>query len=122
MTYGELLDGALGVLEYSDRQGRETFARGMTDLVLAELWDLNNRLRLAAGKEPLETVPRCESFDAEVPYEEELVRRDMLLGLICRLVADEEDRTLHNFYSVEYEIAKRSHRDRTTLTVEDHYS
>lgn len=122
MTYGELLDGALGILEFSDRDGREKFAVGMIDLVLSELWELNNRLRTEKGKEALGELPRCEDLGETVPYEDELVRRDMLLGLVCRLVADEEDRSLHNFYSAEYELAKREHRDRTFMTVEDFYS
>ena len=122
MTYGELLDGALGILEYGDRQNREGFAKGMIDLVLSELWDLNNRIRWMKDLEPLEEIPRCYDFKETIPYEEELVRRDMVLGLVCRLVADEEDRSLHNFYSAEYEIAKRDHRDRTGMNVEDYYS
>ncbi|MBR6772338.1 MAG: hypothetical protein IKM29_02980 [Clostridia bacterium] len=122
MTYGELLDRALGILEYGDRQGRETFAKEMTDLVLAELWDINNRLRSAKGLEPLEEIPCVNSFDDVIPYEAEIVRRDLILGLVCRLSADEEDASLHNFYSAEYAVAKREHRDRTELVVDDYYS
>ena len=122
MTYGELLDRALGILEYSDRQGREAFAKEMTDLVLAELWDINNRLREEKGLPAFEDIPSVSSFEDEIPYEEELVRRDLILGLVCRLCADEEDSSLHNFYSTEYALAKREHRDRTGLVVEDFYS
>ena len=122
LTYGELLDRALGILEYSDRQGRETFAKEMTDLVLAELWDINNRLRLAKGLPALEEIPCVNDFSDEIPYENELARRDLILGLVCRLSADEEDSSLHNFYSTEYAIAKREHRDRTELVVDDFYS
>ena len=122
MTYGELLDRALGILEYSDRQGREKFSKEMTDLVLAELWDINNRLREEKGLPAFEDIPSVSSFEDEIPYEEELIRRDMILGLVCRLSADEEDSSLHNFYSAEYALAKREHRDRTEFVVEDYYS
>ena len=122
MTYGELLDRALGILEYSDRQGREKFAKEMTDIVLAELWDINNRLREEKDLPPLEDIPCVGSFEDVIPYEEEIVRRDLILGLVCRLSADEEDSSLHNFYSAEYALAKREHRDRTELIVEDFYS
>ena len=122
MTYGELLDRALGILEYSDRENREDFAKEMIDLVLAELWDINNRLRLSNGVPALEEIPSVGSFEDEIPYENEIVRRDLILGLVCRLAADEEDRSLHNFYSAEYAIAKREHRDRTEMTVCDCYS
>lgn len=121
MTYGELFDEALGILEYGDRQGREKFALPMLNLVLSELWAINNRVRELNGKETLSEIPVCRGLDEIIPYEDEIVRRDMVLGVVCRLVADEEDPTLHNFYSAEYELAKRDHRDRTLLSVEDFY-
>ncbi|MDD6262538.1 MAG: hypothetical protein PUA83_05580 [Clostridiales bacterium] len=121
MTYGELFDEALGILEYDGREGREAFGPPIINSVLAELFEINNRLRALAGKAPLSEIPRCADFDSDIPYEEEIQRRDMVLGTVCRLAADEEDASLHNFYSAEYELAKRNHRDRDEFAIEDFY-
>ncbi|MBQ5973378.1 MAG: hypothetical protein IJL69_04190 [Oscillospiraceae bacterium] len=122
MTYGELLDAALAVLEQTDRASREPFAPAMIDLVLAELFGIEQELRAAAGKAPLNAVPRCTDLSAGIPYEDELVVRDMVLGLVCRLAADEEDPALHNYYAAEYALARREHTDRGGMRVADVYS
>ena len=47
MTYGELLDRALGILEYSDRQGRETFAKEMGIGVEELYWKVTQHKKMS---------------------------------------------------------------------------
>lgn len=104
MTGNELLKRAAAILQESPG-GYAGYAPEHINLVLAETFEVNNRIRLSKGMEELPAIPALASLDDAVPYEEELAGLALPLGLACRLYADADNNAMLSLYKQEYAFA-----------------
>ena len=108
MTGKELIAAAIGLIDETDTTSYEASALPKINLVLAECFDLNNRRREYAEKEPLTDIPVITSVDDNITYETDLLYRVLPLGLICRLFVGEDNIPVLSMYKQEYEYAIRT--------------
>ena len=72
------------------------------NVLLTELFNENNALRLKAKKDVLNEVPIIVSDDDEITYEPQMVFNIMPKGLAARFFIDEDDRSKYTIYQTEY--------------------
>ncbi len=102
MTAYELLATAASLFFESDLSSYTEVALPFVNMILAECFETNNRLRRRAGKETLQTVPVLSDLKEIVPFEEKLVRQAMPYGLAAKLIYDELDSVRLNYFLSEY--------------------
>jgi len=102
MTAQELLSAALALFFETDGTAYAGTALRHINMVLAESWRTNNRLRRQAGKSELAQAPVLTSLDETLPYEDQLTRMALPYGLAAKLYFDEEDNARLNYFLQEY--------------------
>lgn len=105
MTGADLLSAAAAIMHLGDTAGYLELAPEFINLVLAETFEVNNRLMLAKGGAELDAIPSVSTLDEEIPYDEALSRLALPLGLVCRLYADEDNNAMLSLYKQEYALA-----------------
>ena len=93
MDGNELLKRAMalyGEIDTSDEDNR-TLAVPQINMLLAEVFEVNNRMREHAGKEKLEAVPEISSLSDTIECEDKLLRLALPYGLAAMLYFGEED-------------------------------
>ena len=72
------------------------------NVLIAELFNENNALRVKAHKGPLVEIPIIKSADDEIMYEPQMVYNIMPKGLAARFFIDEDDRSKYTILQSEY--------------------
>ena len=72
-------------------QKRKHYALPLLNLLLPELFDINNSILQAEGIDKLKVIPQLENLDDEIPYDERLLRNALPYGLAAKLVYDDND-------------------------------
>lgn len=102
MTVYELLGTAAALFFETEPTAYQEVALPFVNMVLAECFEANNRLRRRAGKEELSELPVMSDLQETLPYEEELVRLVLPYGLAAKLIYDEQDSARLNYFLSEY--------------------
>jgi hypothetical protein len=82
-----------------------TTAIPLINIVLAETFDVNNRIRYSKDKAELTACPTITALTDTLTYEDELTRFALPLGLLCRLYVDEDNLAMLSVYKQEYAAA-----------------
>ncbi len=90
MTGQEILKITLDLL-YEETNEYDIYAVSILNMMIAELFETENHIRRAAGKEPLKETPYLAELKEEVPYDERLTRGAMPFGLASYIVLDDND-------------------------------
>lgn len=104
MTVNELLQNALPLFAETDTSDADYQALTIphTNMVLAETFDVNNRMREQAGKEPLTEIPSVTALTDTIPFEDKLVRLALPYGLAAKLYFDEDNDGRLSMFLQEY--------------------
>ena len=104
MDGNELLKRAMALYAETDTNDEDVKALSVPyiNMVLAETFDVNNRMREYAGKEPMESIPEIASLDDTIQYEDKLVKLALPYGLASKLYFDEDDNPRLTMFLQEY--------------------
>lgn len=104
MTGNELLARALALYSETDTSDEDvrTLAVPSINMVLAEVFDVNNRIRRFNGKDELTAIPEIESLDQNIECEDKLLRLAMPYGLAALLYFEEGDNPRLSMFKEEY--------------------
>lgn len=102
MTANELFYAAMALFYENNSEVHQDYVKGLINVLLAECFDVNNRLRRRAGKEELTRIPRIGDMMDEIPYEEMLVRLALPYGLAAKLFFEEGDNPRLTYFLQEY--------------------
>ena len=104
MTGNELLKRALAFFAETDTSDvdYQTLAIPHINMVLAETFEVNNRLRKMAGLEEFKSIPEIKTLSATIEYEDKLVYLAMPYGLAEKLYFDEENNARLSMFKQEY--------------------
>ena len=104
MDGNELLKRAMALYAETDTNDEDVKALSVPyiNMVLAETFDVNNRMRQYAGKEPLESIPEITALDETIQYEDKLVKLALPYGLAAKLYFDEDDNPRLTMFLQEY--------------------
>ena len=91
--------------EDSDKDQYPQFLN-MANIVIAELFDINNRLRLQAGKDELLEIPQLSALTDELNYEPRLIMTVIPYGVAGMLYAEDDDTGMGDYYRGKYEQQK----------------
>lgn len=107
MTGTDLLTNTLALLDETDTTSYLSTVVPKINLVLAETFDLNNRIRHFKDKEPLTDIPVLSDVSDALTYETDLLYRVLPLGLVGRIYVSDENIPILSMYKQEYENAIR---------------
>ena len=79
----------------------EEFCPAILNLLLLDVFEINENLRLRKGKKPLEALGSVASLEDEIPVEAELMGA-LAYGLAARLTLDEGDMNKTGFLEHGY--------------------
>ena len=85
MTGSELLARAVAIMQETETEHYEPYAAPLINLVLAETFEVNQRIRRFGGNEELPALPQIRELSEEIPYEEVLCARALPLKLVIAL-------------------------------------
>ncbi len=102
MTGTTLLAAAAALFYDGTPSDYATMALPLVNIMLAETYDVNNRLRIAAGSEALTDIPQLASLSETITYENKLVYTAFPYGLAEKLIIDDRDSNLWNMFNMKY--------------------
>ena len=104
MTGQDLLARALALMAETDTSDADyqTLAVPYINMVLAEVFDVNNRIRAYNGKEELDEIPEIQSLDDEIECEDKLLKLALPYGLAAKLFFDEHDNARLSMLNEEF--------------------
>ena len=104
MTANEIYRSVLALMFMDDGDAEEYQKNFLVQLnmKLEECFEANNSVRLARGKQALLEPPLILQLEDEVPYEFELIRSVIPLGLAGDLYADDDETGISNDYRERY--------------------
>lgn len=102
MTANELFCAALALFYENNSEVHQEFVKGLINILLAECFEVNNRMRRRAGKEELTEIPQIGDMLDPIPYEEMLVRLALPYGLAAKLFFEEQDNPRLTYFLQEY--------------------
>lgn len=105
MTAYELYKTALGYNFETSTSEYNDYYQGFINLLLAENFTLNNTLLRMKGEEDLKEIPVITSKDDEIPFQDEINRTVLPIGLAAHL-AKEDEQQLYNVYIDMYKSAR----------------
>lgn len=93
MTAKEVYSTALALLFETEESAGDynAYALPLLNLLLPELFDINNSILQAEGIDKLKAIPQLENLEDEIPYDERLLRNALPYGLAAKLVYDDND-------------------------------
>lgn len=103
MKAKEIYENALALnLSYMDEEDDLSFfAIRLFNILLAELFENNNSLRISKGRERLPCAAKISSIEDEVGYEEELYA-PMSYALAAKLLQAQEETSMAAIYNNQY--------------------
>lgn len=91
MTMYELYKKALNVMfEKPTSKVYDSYYKDHINLLLANVFDINNTIRISKQKEPLETIPVLSKDTDEIPYEDQVVNEILPWGLAAQFSIDDD--------------------------------
>lgn len=104
MTGNDLLTRAMALYAETDTSDEDARALAVPyiNMVLAETFDTNNRIRQRRGLDPLEDIPEIAALSDEIVYENHLVKLALPYGLASKLYFDEDDNSRLSMFLQEY--------------------
>ena len=102
MTGTQLLASAAALFNDTNSADYNTIALPSLNILLAETFDVNNRLRAAAGKALLTSILQLTALTEAITYEDKLVMMAMPYGLAEKLIADDQNSGLWNVFHMKY--------------------
>lgn len=119
MTAWELFSNVMTLMFGTDSEMDEyqDYFVNTLNLILAELFDTNNALRMSDGRKPLKNIPEVPKLDTtsaeaanktklfELPYEPKLLRTVLPYGVAGYIYVD-DDKSIGADYKNKYEYAK----------------
>ena len=104
MDGNELLKRAMALYAETDTNDEDVKALSVPyiNMVLAETFDVNNRMREYSGKEPMESIPEITELSDTIQYEDKLVKLALPYGLAAKLYFDEDDNARLTMFLQEY--------------------
>ena len=121
MTVLELYKTALNVMyEKPNSKVYENYYKTHINLLLAELFDLNNTIRKRKGEEELTEIPFIEKDEDEIKYESIVLREILPWGLAARFCID-DDLNKFSIYNTNFMNACFKYERAVVVEVEDVY-
>jgi len=102
MTGTQLLASAAALFNDTNSADYNTIALPSINILLAETYEINNRLRAAAGKALLTSILQLTALTEAITYEDKLVMMAMPYGLAEKLIMDDRDSSLWNVFHSKY--------------------
>jgi hypothetical protein len=102
MTGTQLLASAAALIHEANPSDYDGFALSFINILLAETYDVNNRLRVAAGSAVLTVIPQLTALTETLTYENKLVMMALPYGLAEKLIVDDRDSSLWNMLHSKY--------------------
>ena len=102
MTGTQLLASAAALFNDSNPADYNAIALPSLNILLAETFEINNRLRAAAGKALLTSILQLTALTEAITYEDKLVMMAMPYGLAEKLIMDDRDSSLWNVFHMKY--------------------
>jgi hypothetical protein len=104
LTVNELLQNALALFAETDASDADYQALAIPhiNMVLAETFEVNNRMRRMAKKPVLDAVPEIGALSDTIDYEDKLMRLALPYGLAEKLYFDEENDGRLSMFKQEY--------------------
>lgn len=104
MTAEKLFETVSGLMfsPGNDREEYEDLYYPVLNLVAAECFPANNCVRLRKGLLMQTEIPEFSKGEDEIPYEEEIVRMVMPLGIAGYLYTEDDDTGVTNVYRERY--------------------
>ena len=124
MTANQLYKATLAVMSEneSNASSYNEFVVPNINLLLSELFDAENSLRVASGANILINIPEIATLNDELPYQELICRTVMPYGLAVYLSLGDDEYSKAGFYDSRYQVAKLKYSKANYVEVEDHYS
>ena len=121
MTVYELYQTALRVkFEKPNSKVYENYYKTHINLLLAELFDINNTIRKRRGLEELTEIPYIENDDNVIDYEDIVLREILPWGLAARFCID-DDLNKFSIYNTNFMNACFKYERAVVVEVEDAY-
>ncbi len=104
MTAREIYSTVLTLMfmEEADAEEYQKNFLAQLNMKLEECFEANNSIRLAKGKPMLSEPPMIVKLEEEVPYEFELTRSVLPLGIAGDLYVDDDETGISNDYRERY--------------------
>jgi hypothetical protein len=102
MTGNELLQRAAALFGDTNASYYAGAALPCINVLLAENFEQNNRLRSVAGLGELEALPQMGGLNETLPYENTLVYGAFSYGLAAKIFADDRDAGMLSFLHQQY--------------------
>ena len=121
MTNHELYKESLNVMfEKPNSKVYENYYKTHINLLLANVFDINNTIRVKNGKEPLEEIPFVSNDDDVIPYEEITLREILPWGLAAQFSVD-DDLNKYTIYNTNFVNACFKHERAVVTDIGDVY-
>lgn len=120
MTGQEVLKLALDLL-YEETDEYDGYAVSLLNMMISELFETENNIRRAEGREELDAVPFLAALGDEIRYDERLTRGAMPFGLASCIVLDDNDMPRVSYFRQLYVNAVNSFAKSAPETVVDIY-
>lgn len=105
MTAKQLIQASLALFNDNNLELYSTTGLPCLNLLLGELFELNNRLRQASGLERLTEIPQLENDSEQVPYQPQLLYGALPYGLAAKLFLDDRDTGVLSYLQQQYDRA-----------------
>lgn len=119
MTVRQVYNIALALMaeSASDAGDYEEQVIPLVNLMLPELWEINNSIRLAKGEERLEAFAQVSALADVIPYEDIVLAGVLPYGLAAKLALD-DDASKASYFNGEYAEKKRLYSKALWVPVE----
>lgn len=108
MTGNSILIDACAHMHETDISIYQPYALPWLATILTDVLDINNDIRESKNKEPLTLADVIvQDIYSTLPVEDEL-HNAIMYGMLCRIMANEDDKSLLNTYMQIYEIEKQN--------------
>lgn len=121
MTVQELYQSALNLI-FDKPKSRiyDHYYMDHINSLLAEVFDINNSIRIKVGKSELTNIPFVTKDNDVIDYEEVVLRDILPWGLAAQLVTD-EDLNKFQIYYTRYSNACNMHNKAIVAEIGDYY-
>lgn len=101
MTGNDILKISLDLMFETETEYTKN-AVSFLNLMIPELFETENLIRMAQKQEPLADVPYIESLEDVIPYCDNLTRGAMPYGLASMIMMDDDDTSKAGYYKSLY--------------------
>lgn len=116
MTGATILTSAAALIGETDVTGYEEVGLAALNVTLAELFDLENRLRVKEQREPLKEIPVLKGLQEEVDYSVKLLLMCIPFGVAAKITAEDRDAAMLSYLHQSY-INAQAEADRGYVTI-----